>query len=97
MKVIKGSTVRGQKMFENNLYSIGENLSDVYNNYSWDKYQAYNNCKEKYYNENGINFRITGKNSSFFTVAWDIVNEYKQIIGVRIETAYNSYYIDLAQ
>lgn len=95
MKVIKGSTARGQKMFENTLYSIGDVLSDVYTSYSYAKYQAYNDCRDKYYNENGINFRITSKNSNFFTVAWDIVNEYAQIIGVRIETAYNSYYIDL--
>ena len=95
MKTIKGTTAKGQKMFESTLHSIGDTLSDIYTSYSYEKYQAYNNCRDKYYNENGINFRITGKNSSFFTVAWDIVNEHKQIIGVRIETAYNSYYIDL--
>ena len=95
MTVIKGSSASGQKMFSNTLHSIGDNLSDVYNSYSHEKYTAFIRCKDKYYQECGINFRITGKNSSFFTVAWDIVNEYKQIIGVRIETAYNSYYIDL--
>ena len=95
MKTIKGSSARGQKMFENTLRSIGETLNEVYASYSYEKYEAYISCMKKYCNENGVNFRITGKNSSFFTVAWDIVNEYKQVIGVRVETAYNSYYIDL--
>ena len=95
MTVIKGSTVRGRKMFNNTLRSIGDTLNDVYSSYSYEKYDAYISCMKKYCNEGGMNFRITGKNSSFFTVAWDIVNEYSQIIGVRVETAYNSYYIDL--
>lgn len=94
MTTIKASTKKGLSMLDRANYNEGEFLADVYSNYSHAKYQAWLYCKDLYYHENGYNFRIISHNAQHFSVAWDIIDSKTgEFLGVRIETAKNSYFI----
>lgn len=87
MTIIKKETKKGQNMVESAKRYAGYYLQDVYGSYSQAKKSAWDWCYERYLEENGKNFHITGCNRMQFTVAWETAE------GLRIETAYNSYLI----
>lgn len=89
MKVIKGTTKKGENMIKNASYYAGYNLSDVYGKFSKEKERAWEYCLNKCYEEKGKNFHIYAFNTCQFCVAWEVVE------GVRIETAYNSYLVTI--
>lgn len=94
MKIIKATTTRGQAMLNSAKNYEGYTLADVYGNYSQAKNSAWWYCYNTYYNENGANFRIISHNTFSFSVAWEITSpETGEIIGTRIETANNSYFV----
>lgn len=69
-------------------------LSDVYKTYSQAKQHAYNVCMERMHNMNGYAPKILSSNAFHFTLAWLYINESgKECMDV--ETAYNTYYIQL--
>lgn len=82
---------KGQSLLAQSKNSIGYTLSDVYKTYSLAKKQAYFQCKRLCGREGGYSFRIVSKNSSFFSVAWNVVVD--GTIVTRIETAHNSYVV----
>ena len=68
----KANTSRGENYLLATQYSIGEKLRDVYKSWSSAKQDAYDDCWGDYIETpNHHDFRITGKSSNFFTVAWD--------------------------
>lgn len=87
MTIIKGTTKRGQQMIERSKHIDGCYLTDVYKSYSTEKARAYRWCMEQCDDEDGWNFHICSHNQMQFTVAWCTD------LGVRIETAKNSYLI----
>lgn len=94
MKIIKATTTRGQAMLNSASNYEGYTLREVYGNYSSAKENAYNYCLEQCAKENGYNFHICSHNTFSFSVAWEITSpETGEIIGTRIETANNSYFI----
>lgn len=97
MKVYHGSSKTGQKFIEKANNAIGYRLEDVYTTFSNEKARAYRYCLEKYISDNNAaNFRIISANTFQFSVAWDLLNpDTLEVIGVNIETANNSYLIDL--
>ena len=73
---IKGSTKRGQNLIDGADYYKGYYLDDVYGSYSSNKARAWRACHEECEQMGGRNFRITGNNSNYFTVAWECEVEY---------------------
>lgn len=94
MTTIKANTKRAEQMLSRANYNEGYSITDVYGNPSQAKINAWWYCFNTCYNEDGYNFRIISHNSFNFSVAWDIVDpETDEIIGTRIETANNSYFV----
>ena len=88
MTTIRTTTKRGQTMYDNATENYeGYYLNDVYGNYSYAKYKAWEYCLNLCQKEGGNNFHITSHNTFGFTVSWWTVD------GLRIETARNSYLI----
>ena len=97
MTTIKANTKKAEQMLKRANYNEGYTLRDVYGNYSIAKENAYNRCLSECAKDNGYNFRIVSHNSFSFSVAWDVINpKTGEIIGVRIETPQNSYYVEIA-
>lgn len=90
MTVINKNTQRGKgfiRSWERGEYA--SSIFDVYERPSRAKENAFNSCFSQYANEPGSrNFRVTGHNSCFFTVAWLDGNG-----NLRVETAQNSYIV----
>lgn len=90
MTVINKNTKRGEgfiRSWENGNYA--SSIFDVYERPSQAKENAFNSCFNEYCNTpGGSNFRVTGHNSCFFTVAWLDGNN-----NLRVETAQNSYIV----
>ena len=95
MTTIKGTTKKGQAMIDRADYNEGFRLSDVYGKVSQAKENAWEYCYSLFCREDGAyNFRIISHNTFNFSVAWDIINqETGELMGVRIETANNSYFV----
>ena len=72
--------------------SIDEYLTDVYDNPSDAKIEAYKGCYRKMIKMNGVGLRILSYNTFTFTVAWVYPGDNKVMLNV--ETAYNSYQIE---
>ena len=95
--IIKGTTKRGKNLIARGNKNEGYCLRDVYNNYSYEKEKAYNDCFEKYFNTpNSKAFGICSFNTFSFSVSWlgDYVlpnGETEQ--AMFIETSNNSYVI----
>ena len=97
MTTIKASTKKGENMMNRANYNEGYNLWEVYGRCSAEKQNAWDECLAKCDNENGYNFRIISHNTFSFSVACDVINlETGEFIGVRIETANNSYFVTIA-
>ena len=88
MITIKASTKKGQKLIESARHYDGYRLSDCYQNCSYAKQRAYQTCRDMCDKEGGEDFHISSHNSQFFSVVWEVEN------GIRMETAYNSYFIE---
>lgn len=70
--VIKGSSKRGQGLVLSTLHKVGFRLEDVYGSFSTSKQAGWDYCFQKYLETpERDNFRITGYNTSMFTVAWN--------------------------
>ena len=87
MKIIKGTTAQGKRLYEQHTKYDGYWLHDVYNKPSVAKQNAWNKCFDMFVKENGTGFSITSHNSFNVTCSW-IIEE-----GLRIETASNSYLV----
>lgn len=96
MTTIKASTKKGLSMLDRANYNEGFKLWDVYGTVSQAKQNAWEYCYSLFCKENGsTNFRIISHNTFSFSVAWDIIDsETGEFLGVRIETAQNSYFVD---
>ncbi len=85
-------------MLRNAMYNNeGFRLHDVYNTVSRAKQNAWEHCFSLFCREEGAtDFRIISHNTFAFSVAWLIVSaETGEILGARIETANNSYFIEV--
>lgn len=89
MTRVKASSKKGQQLLARARYIKGRCLADVYTTCSRAKQEAYDLCALQCTHENGENFHICSHNSNFFSVAWEVEN------GVRMETAYNSFLIEM--
>ena len=87
MLTIKKETKRGQNLIDRSKTFKGTRLEDVYSSYSQAKLSAWQDCYNKYLEEDGNNFHIISFNTFGFSVAWEVAD------GVRIETPQNSYKI----
>lgn len=87
MTVIKTTTLKGAKMVNSAMINEGYYLTEVYNNPSKAKINAWEQCVKCCHDENGKNFHICSHNTFNFSVAWETKE------GVRLETACNSYLI----
>ena len=76
MTIIKGSTKRGQNLIDGARFNKGEKLREVYSSWSKAKEEAYEHCKARQAFFKGYNFRITGSNCNFFSVAFEGEMEY---------------------
>ena len=72
--------------------SIDEYLSDVYDNPSHAKIEAFKSCYRKMLKMHGSFLRILSYNTFTFTVAWVYPDDNKVMLNV--ETGYNSYQIE---
>ena len=88
MITIKASTQKGQNLIKKAQRYDGYSLFDCYDNCSHAKHRAYQDCIDMCNKEGGKNFHISSHNTSTFSVAWEVEN------GIRMETAYNSYFIE---
>ena len=95
MTTLTTGTKKGMNLMNRADYNEGYNLWEVYGHFSQAKQNAWDKCLAKCDNENGFNFRIISHNTNTFSVAWDIY-ENGEFKGVRIETAYNSYFVTMA-
>ena len=87
MTIIKGTTKRGQDMLKKSQNCEGKYLSQVYDNFSQAKQNAWDYCSNLFISENGTDFGIISHNTFGFSVAWLTEK------GYRIETPKNSYLI----
>ena len=94
MKFIKGSTKKGQVLLEKAEYNEGTELWQVYGRCSVQKEVAMENCRRRYAEDDGYDFRIISHNTFQFSVAWNYINRETGEEMTRIETAGNTYIID---
>ena len=88
MKEINQYTKRGQQLLEMARRNEGFALSDVYENASYSKRLAYDDClREALESGDVTTFRICSHNAFSFTCAWDSKD------GVRYSTSQNDYII----
>ena len=69
-------------------------LSDVYGRYSINKAIAWDSCYNECKAVNGQDFRIISHNSSFFSVAYEVIDSTTGQVITVIITAYNKYYVE---
>ena len=90
MTIIKKTTQRGRDIMKS--WEYGEYVSsirDIYENYSYAKERAFNDCYSMYLDDSGArDFRCTGHNSFSFSVAWIDNNG-----NLRYETSGGSYIV----
>lgn len=87
MTIINANTKKGADFIAKASRNEGTELYNIYGRFSKEKAEAMEHCKELCKKENGANFRIISHSLHCFSVAWDVAD------GVRIETAYNSYFV----
>ena len=88
MKEINQYTKRGQQLLEMARRNEGFALSDVYENASYSKRVAYDEClREAFESGDATTFHICSHNTFSFTCAWDSKD------GVRYSTSQNDYII----
>lgn len=69
--IVKGSTKRGQKLIKTGTHWEGNDLCQVYNNWSYSKQQAFDECWEDYLaTPEHDAWGICSHNTSFFSVSW---------------------------
>lgn len=92
-KIFKASNNNGQRIIAMYQCEAGLTLNDVYGRYSTAKLQAYNWCREKWYNTecHNYDFHICSYNSNFFTVGWS--GYYNGERAIFVETHANSYIV----
>ena len=76
--VLRG--LRATKIVKQYLNSNLSHLEQCYNNYSSRKNSAYDYCRNIYNNFDGEYFTITGYNSNYFSVAFEIEYEEKNYL-----------------
>ncbi len=92
MIILKASTKAGQRILKRADQHIGITLRDVYNSWSRDKEDNYNDCYEKYCaTPEHANFGICAKNTYMFTVSW--FGLYNDEEAVFYETKTNSFVV----
>lgn len=74
--------------------SIDEYLTDVYDNPSDVKIEAFKTCYRKAVKMNGRFLRILSHNTFTFTVGWLYEEPETGVLMLNVETAYNSYQIE---
>lgn len=74
--------------------SIDEYLTDVYDNPSDAKIEAFKICYKKAVKMNGQCLRILSYNTFMFTVGWLYKEPETGVLMLNVETAYNSYQIE---
>ena len=89
MITVLSTTQKGKELLACATNFEGEELYEVYEHYSPKKVRAFNKCKRMCENEGGSDFRICSHNSYSFSVSWKIEKAW------RMETAHNSYLIEL--
>lgn len=88
MKEINRYTKKGKELLAMARRNEGFDLSDVYNNPSYSKRQAYERCVCEALDDGDIRtFHICSHNTFSFTCAWDSKD------GVRYSTSQNDYLI----
>ena len=74
---IKFSTKRGQGLVAGARRNLGSDIHTVYGKPSSAKVSAWRACRNEFDESlDHHNFRITGKNCNYFTVAWECKVEY---------------------
>lgn len=71
-QIIKAGTKRAKNLLACANWNQGTELRDIYASWSRAKEEAMLDCKRWKCEENGDNFRITGHNCNFFSVAWEM-------------------------
>lgn len=95
MKIIKGSTAKGQNILAMYRRFDGYDLDEVYGRYSREKRIAYDECYDWYREDNeSTDFHICSHNSHTFTVGWVYIDSETGHKIVRVETACNTYRVD---
>lgn len=74
-------------------YNKGFCLHDVYTSYSGSKAAAWDACYAECKAVNGHNFRITGSNTSIFTVAYEVTDEATGAVITVVNTGRSRYYV----
>ena len=96
MRILKASTKAGQRVIAMYKRNDGYQLSDCYGKYSARKQAAYDSCLRAFQSDNkATNFHIGSHGCQTFTVAWKYVDENTGHEMVRVETAENTYRVDL--
>ena len=95
MKIIKGSTKKGQNLIARYDCYEGLYLDDVYGRYSREKREAWNDCYHWYEDCNeSSNFHIISHSDQAFSVGWEYTDPETQHRMVRIETSRHTYIVD---
>lgn len=94
MKIIKGTTKRGQMLIEKAGRFEGTKLDDVYGRYSEAKKEAMEDCERWCKEDDGFNFHIISHCTNTFSVAWNYFNKETGELMTRIETAQSTYIVD---
>lgn len=89
MLTLRPNTKKAEQIVHTAMQLDGIHLYDVYGRFSSKKLLAYYNCRDLCIKEGGDYFHICSHNSMTFSVAW-FTDE-----GVRMETAYNSYFVPM--
>lgn len=87
MKTINSSTKQAKGFIWRYLRASITDIKQAYCRPSKEKIQAFNNCRNTCFEENGMDFKIIGYNCNYFSVAWQIGNNLK------VDTGRNVYLI----
>ena len=92
-KIYKASNKNGQRIYTMYQSDEGRYLWDIYSTWSKAKENAYNWCRDKWFNTECYNydFHICSHNSNFFTVGWS--GYYNGERAIFVETHANSYIV----
>lgn len=88
------NTKKAQSFINRYDVSIDEYLTDVYDNPSDAKIEAFKTCYRKAVKMNGWFFRILSHNTYTFTVGWVYEEPETGVRVLNVETAYKSYQIE---
>lgn len=92
---LNSNTRKANNFIQRYSASIDEYLTDVYNNPSEQKVEAYKSCYRKMLKMHGSFLRIISYSTFTFTVAW--VYPEGQKVMLNVETAYNSYQMEFSE